>query len=388
MKKKRVLFLVGAPAPYRELLFEQLAQSSRYEIRVLYCRKRQPDQGWNLTKRNYSAVFLKNLSPARWKGKLLITNLNPGVLKQLRNYQPDAVVVYGYNSLTMLLAVSWCNYHGVPVLMRSDSNIQIERVKPSLHLMAKRMVLAFLVKRITAFLTIGKMNSAYWRYYGALPSQIFPASFAIDTEYFGREAERRRTDRERARSENGWQSMFLLLYVGRLVRVKRVDALIEAVRLALAEGLNVELLIVGDGAERKRLEALASGLAQIHFLGFKDWRSLPQYYGVADLLVLPSEGEQWGLVINEAMASGLPVLAVQSAAAAKELIDHRRNGFLASDGAAPTLASALKQACTSRNDLSALGRRARSASRAWAYSSAVEGIDRALISCLSMGRRS
>ncbi len=388
MKKKRVLFLAGAPAPYREPLFEQLAESSRYEIRVLYCRKRQPDQGWNLTKRNYSAVFLKNLSPARWKGKFLITNLNPGVLKQLRNYQPDAVVVHGYNSLTMLLAVGWCNRHGVPVLMRSDSNIQIERVKPRLHLMAKRMVLAFLVKRITAFLTIGKMNSAYWRYYGALQSQILPASFAIDTEYFGREADRYRADWGRARSENGWQSKFLLLYVGRLVRFKRVDTLIEAVRLALKDGLNVELLIVGDGAERKRLEALASDLAQIHFLGFKDWRSLPQYYGVADLLVLPSEDEPWGLVINEAMASGLPVLAVRSAGAARELIDHKRNGFLTPDGTTPTLVAALKQACTSRNDLSTLGRRARRASRAWAYSPAVEGIDRALISCLSMGRRS
>ena len=220
MKKKRVAFLVGAPAPYREPLFKRLAASSRCDIRVLYCHERQPDQGWNFAVQDYSAVFLKNLSPLKWRGKFLVSDVNPGVLKELQSYKPDAVVVHGYNTVTALLAIRWCKRRGIPVLMRSDSNIYAEPLKPRFKLIVKRLFLAWLIKHVSAFITVGKRNSAYWQHYGASPRQLFMASLAIDNDYFGREAARYRFNRERTLAENGWWSAFLLLYVGRLVRFK------------------------------------------------------------------------------------------------------------------------------------------------------------------------
>jgi len=387
MKKKRVAFLVGVPTPYREPLFKRLAKSSRYDIRVLYCRERQPDQGWNFAVRDYPAVFLKNLSPVRWRGRFLISDINPGVSKELQTYKPDAVVVYGYNTLTALLAIRWCRRRGIPVLMRSDSNVMAEPVKTRFKLMVKRRFLAWLTKQVSVFLTVGKMNSAYWQHYGVSLDQLFMASFAIDNDYFSSEAARYRADRQKLRAENGWQSAFLLLYVGRLVPVKRVDVLIEAVRLASASGADIGLLVVGDGAERKRLEAQACGIPHVHFVGFKEWRHLPKYYGIADLFVLPSEVESWGLVINEAMASGLPVVATRIAGAAGDLIVEGQNGFLVPAGDAATLASIVKQVCINKDYLSTLGKNAQVASQAWSYSTAAEGIDRALMHCLRTGLR-
>jgi len=383
VKKKRVAFLVGAPTPYREPLFKRLAASSRCDIRVLYCRERQPDQGWEFALQDYSAVFLKNLSPVKWRGKFLVSDVNPGVLKELRSYKPDAVVVHGYNTVTALLAIRWCKHRGVPVLMRSDSNVHAEPMKTRFKLMVKRLFLTWLMKQVAAFLTVGKTNSAYWQHYGASLDQIFMASLAIDNDYFGREAARSRANRERTLAENGWRSAFLLLYVGRLVPVKRVDVLIEAVRLASVDGLNLGLVIVGDGTERTRLETQAFGMSQVHFVGFQEWRDLPRYYGVADLFVLPSEVEPWGLVINEAMASGLPVLAVRTAGAAGDLIVPEQNGFLVPEGSsAATLASVLKEVCVSKDYLSTFGKKAQLTSRVWSYSAAAEGIERALAHCL------
>jgi glycosyltransferase involved in cell wall biosynthesis len=385
MKKKRVAFLVGVPTPYREPLFKRLAESSRYDIRVLYCRERQPDQEWNLAVRDYPAVFLKNLSPVQWKGRFFISDINPGVCRELRAFSPDAVVVHGYNTLTALLAIGWCKRRGIPVLMRSDSNVMAEPVKTRFKLMVKRRFLAWLTKQVSVFLTIGKMNSAYWQHYGASPDRLLGASLAIDINYFSRQAAHYRADRERIRAENGWQSAFLLLYVGRLVPVKRVDVLIEAVRLASADGLALGLLVVGDGTERRRLEEQARSIPQVHFVGFKEWRNLPMYYGIADLFVLPSEVEPWGLVINEAMASGLPVVAVRTAGAAGDLIVEGQNGFLVPAGDAATLASLVKQVCINKDYLSTLGKNAQVASQAWSYSTAAQGIDRALMHCLGTG---
>lgn len=387
MRNKRVAVLVGAPTPYREPLFKRLAESSDYELRVLYCRERQPDQGWNLTTRDYPAAFLRNLSPVRWRGRFFISDINPGVCRELQTYGPDVVIVYGYNTLTDLLVIRWCKRRRIPLLMRSDSNFLTEPAKTYFRLTAKRLFLAWLTKQVTAFLSVGTMNSAYWQHYGVSPDQLFKAHCAIDNDYFESEAACYRADRIRIRAENGWRSTFLLLYVGRLVPLKRVDVLIEAVRLASASGLDIGLLVVGDGAERKRLEEQARDLPQVHFVGFREWRDLPRYYGIADLFVLPSEVESWGLVINEAMASGLPVVATRVAGAARDLIVEGKNGFLVPVGDAVTLASTVKQVCVSKDYLSILGKNAQADCRAWSYSAAVEGINRALKFCFNNERR-
>lgn len=374
-------FVVGAPTPYREPFFERLAESGELEIVVLYCRGRQPDQKWQLAKRRYPSRLLRNLSPVNWRGRFLISDINPDVCRELEAFDPSAVVVHGYNTLTFLSAVRWCKRRRIPVLMRSDSNILAEPSKAQHKLLAKRLFLGWLTRQITVVLALGTANSEYWQQYGAPPEKLITACETVDINYFRTEAARYRAERDRIRQENGWRSRFLLLYIGRLVPVKRVDILIEAVRIARAGGLDIGLLVVGDGVERQRLEEQACMLPEVHFLGFRDLQDLPRFYGISDIFVLPSEVEPWGFVVIEAMASGLPVVATRVVGAARDMVVEGKNGFLVPERNAEALATTFKRMCMSEDSLSALGKNAQVTSEAWSYSAAVEGINGALSYC-------
>lgn len=380
--KKRVAILVGVPTPYREPFFERLARSADYDIQVLYCRDHQPGQQWRLSAPLHPARYLRNFAPARWHGRALVGAINPGVWRELRAFGPDAVIIYGYATATMLLAILWATSHRIPMLMRSDSNVLAELGKPHLTLALKRLLLRWLTRRVSAFLSVGTMNSQYWQFYGATPEKIFLARYAVDNEYFQTQADYYRVSRQTIRDENGWRQRYLLLYVGRLVRCKRVDLLIEALRQVSERRSDIGLLIVGDGTERKSLEKLAQNLPQVFFLGFHDWRHLPRFYAAADLFILPSECEPWGLVVNEAMASGLPVIATRKVGAAHDLIIEGENGYLVPENDVEAMASAIGRACQSEERLRALGAKAQQSIAPWTYEATQEGFCQALAYCL------
>jgi len=379
--KKRVAILVGVPTPYREPLFERLARSGDYDIQVLYSRDHQPGQQWRLGAHPYPARYLKNFAPARWHGRLLVGAINPGVWRELRAFRPDAVVIYGYNTATTMLAILWVIAHRIPMLVRTDSNVVAEQGKPQLKLALKRLVLGWLTKRVSAFLSVGTLNSQYWQFYGATPEKIFLARYAVDNECFQTQADHYRVSRQTIRDENGWGQRYLLLYVGRLIGLKRVDVLIEALRRLSTKRSDIGLLIVGDGAKRKSLEKLAQNLPQVFFLGFHDWKDLPRFYAAADLFVLPSEVEQWGLVLNEAMASGLPVIATRKVGAAHDLIIEGENGYMVPENDPAALASAIGRACESEQRLLLLGEKARCTVQSWSYDSTLAGFHNALSRC-------
>jgi glycosyltransferase involved in cell wall biosynthesis len=119
----------------------------------------------------------------------------------------------------------------------------------------------------------------------------------------------------------------------------------------------------------------------VYFAGFQDPSHLPKYYGVADVFVLPSQCEPWGLVVNEAMASGLPVIATGKVGAARDLIVEGENGYLVPENDPVALASAIDRACESEQHLLLLGEKARGTVQSWNYDSTLAGFHKALCRC-------
>ena len=177
---------------------------------------------------------------------------------------------------------------------------------------------------------------------------------AVDNDLFARSAAKARQNVTQLRHELGLPARYFL-YVGRLVREKGIFELVAAYA-TLEEQLREEvgLVFAGDGSSRRDLEAQAARVSRgvVKFAGFAHRERLAEYYALAEALVLPTYSDTWGLVVNEAMACGLPVILSQAAGCAADLVTEGWNGRIVPVKSVPQLASAM-QALGSRPDLCA-----------------------------------
>ncbi len=268
---------------------------------------------------------------------------NPELARILTRERYDVISVHGYNHLSSWLAFVTATGLRTPFLLRGDSNLQ--KARPTLNLVAKELVLRALVKASAGCLCIGTENERYWARYGAPPEKLFRAPMPVDNGFFSSGAARATEDgsAQALRREAGvGADEVLLLFAGKLVPWKGVDTLIEATA-RLSKRHPVRAVVVGDGPLRSEFERLSASLcAPVHFAGFANQSQLPAWHAASDLHVLPSRHEAWGLVVNEAMACGKPVVASDACGCAVDLIRGRGTGESFSAGDADSLVNALE----------------------------------------------
>jgi glycosyltransferase involved in cell wall biosynthesis len=185
------------------------------------------------------------------------------------------------------------------------------------------------IKNCNAFIVAGASSFEYLRGFGLPEKNIFIAPNAVDTEFFAEHAAHVRSDSVGQRLRLGLPNHFAL-YVGRLVKEKGVFDLLHAyAKLAPNKREGLSLVFVGDGAARQELEKQAERISpgRVDFAGFLQRRELVSYYALADMFVLPTHTDPWGLVVNEAMACSLPVICTDAAGCAPNLVKDRWNGM-------------------------------------------------------------
>lgn len=370
----RVAVITGPPAPYREPVFAELAKRPGIELRVFHASTGHADLGWqssNASKRDYDHVFLENYMPERGRRLPAVGYLSLGLPAELRSFAPDYLIVYGYNQLSQWLAFRYALSEGVPFALRSDSNVHLDRSQ-SIQSSIRRRLLHQLVRKAHAVLPVGSANRAYWETYGAQPSQVFMAPYAIDNAKVGRLIG--------DRTASATDAPLRLLYIGRLLPRKGVDLLIQAFN-QLVDQTSATLTVIGDGPERARLESMQSPAARTQ----TQWRGkLPNEQAIAamrdaDLFVLPSRYEPWGLVVNEAMAAGLPVVAHRQVGAAIDLMEDSVHGWLLEELTTDALLESFRQAAADREHLHMMGAMARARVQAWSISATVDGMIAAIM---------
>ncbi len=194
--------------------------------------------------------------------------------------------------------------------------------------------------------TTGSLNRDYYATFGVEPSRIYFAPFCVDNAFFALDAKRQLLARQRYRSETGLpQDAVVVLFVGKLTARKGAAALIQAYAKIHDHHGEAWLVIAGAGGEESRLKALVAemGLSRVLFAGFTNQTELPKVYAAADIFVLPAAGhEPWGLVVNEAMAAGLPVIVSDEVGAAPDLVRGKGTGIVYHRGDIDALAQALR----------------------------------------------
>jgi glycosyltransferase involved in cell wall biosynthesis len=283
----------------------------------------------------------------------------------------DALWVHGYGHQALLRAILYARSRGISVLLRGDS--RFGPPWPSApRRQAKRLMLGFLFRLIDAFLAVGSANRDYYRNFGVSDDRIFSTPYAVDNDFFASRAAAASQRRDAFRAELGLApDRPVVLYAGKLQRLKRVDDLIEAC-IGLTSprpGLPPYLLIVGDGLERAALEARARSLRfdAIKWAGFRNQSELPAFYDLCDVLVLPSDNEAWGLVLNEAMNAGKPVIASDRVGAARDLIHEGINGAVFPAGDVKALRKAIGRVLEQPDRAMQMGRASREIIRKWNF---------------------
>ena len=248
----------------------------------------------------------------------------PGIFRRLQALRPDAVVVNGWVAKTCLQALWACRRLGIPCLVRGEANLLRPRAvwKHALH--------RLLVRRYDAWLAIGSANRDFYRFHGCPEDRIFWTPYAVDNDYFAAQAAERagrRTELQAAWGIPPGRTVFL--FAGKLVAKKRpLDLIAALARLPGDLRGRAHALVAGDGPLRAECEDQArQHQVSATFAGFLNQTRLPDAYAAADLLVLPSDaGETWGLVVNEAMASGRPAIVSRVAGCCADLVQDGETG--------------------------------------------------------------
>ncbi len=256
----------------------------------------------------------------------------------------DAIWVHGWSHPFTLAARKVARQLRVPLLLRGETFLGC--IKGGwFRRWAHRLVYRHRFRQVAAFLAVGSLNRQLYLNYGVREEQIFSVPYAVDNRFFQDRAAEAKPNRSALRSSLGIaEDRTIVLFCGKLIAKKGAETLIRAINLCSAAALaKPVLLIVGDGELRPSLEDLAHTLAPdcVKFVGFKNQTELPAYYDLCDLFVIPSLFEPWGLVVNEVMNAGKPVVASDVVGSAADLVQSGVNGAIFPAGDIDALASAL-----------------------------------------------
>ncbi len=353
--KPRVAIVHNIVPPYRVPLLEALARDPRFELRVLFMARTEKVRSWRVPEQlGFPHEFLPGLH-LRLPATSFTLHMNPSVLGALARFDPDAIVVGGWDSLTAYLAALAKN-RGRPrrLVLWSESNAVGKPPVEGLRAAPKRWI----VRRSDAALVPGRMAQDYLRRLGggALPMEPFPN--VVDTSRFALPEGQRGALRRARRASLGVEGT-TFLFLGQLVERKGIPELLEAFGRA-AFGAPATLLLVGEGPLRGLALAQAAASRPGRRIVVEPYRQIEELaaiYAAADALVLPSREDPWPLVVVEAMTAGLPVLASDAVGNGPELVLPGRTGFAFRAGDPADLAECLARAAAA--DLPALGAHAR-----------------------------
>ena len=341
---KRVLFLTNYPSPYRVRFFDELGKLM--DVTVLFADriedKKHRNASWYVpSEGSFKAVQLEKTFSVRSNSLCL------EVTKWL-NREYDHIVVCGYSNPTVILAMAYLRLKKIPFWMEVDGGL-IRQDAPWKHKLK-----SLLVGCPDKWLSSGHYTSRYLVHYGAKEDNVFEYPFTSLSEADLLPAAVTPEEKAELRRELGIEEKHCLLAIGQFIHRKGFDVLLKAAA-ELPKDAGV-YLVGGEPTEEYIALRRELGLTNVHFLGFQNKQTLVKYYKAADVFVLPTREDIWGLVVNEAMAYGLPVITTDRCVAGLELVEEGVTGYIVPVRDVQALAEKMNRILG--DDLAAMGRAA------------------------------
>ena len=377
------------PIQYFAPLYRRLAQEPDVDLTVYFCSRQGADEyldvgfgervKWDVSLLDgYKHQFLRNL-----RGRDHVAGfwsiINPAIVRELRENHYDALLVNGHNHATYLLSIFAAKVLGIPVLMRCETHLGLQR--SALRRAIRKPLMSFLYNQLCdACLPIGTLNKEFYLSHGVAEERLFTVPYAVDNEYFIAAAAKFARQPTLRRELGLPADKPVILFASKLMPRKRPMDLMRAFGRLRASGTDAALAFVGSGEEEGALKDYVreKQLPDVHFFGFQNQSELPKFYSAADVFVFPSENEPWGLVLNEVMCAGLPVITSREVGAAADLVREGENGFMFEAGKVAELTGCLSRVIGDPGIRKRLGDESLRIIKGWDYESCLIGIAKAL----------
>ena len=379
----RLAILASHPIQYFTPIYRRLAEERGLDVEVMYYRdfgvRPQFDRQfarpivWDTDQlAGYRHRFLRNVSPVTDTFNPLHA-INPGAFTRLlRGY--DALWVNGYTYPSNWLAAIAGKLRGTKLLLRSDLRLYHRKVRRWYHV-PRDIVLRAWIRAADAILYVGQANRQAYEHYGARPHQLFFTPHSVDVAAISSTADAAKKDTNALRARLGLPADAVIIqFVGKLTAQKHVDRMLRLAQQLT--GTSAHVMIAGSGPleETLRQTATAMGLTNVTFLGFVNQSAIAEVYAAGDIFVLPSEGEAWGLAVNEAMAAGVVPVISSEVGAAADLIIQGETGFVFPFGDWKTMTEQVERLVHDRALRHRMATAARAHVRGYGYDVAVRGI--------------
>lgn len=336
---QNIIILNSHPIQYFTPLYQKIDKDTEINLTVFFCSdigaRSYYDIGfgrnikWDIpVLEGYKYVFLKNHTFKSSSLDGFWGALNLGIINHLWKSPKGVVLVFGWNYATNVLAIFFGRLFGHKICMRSDTPITRDLTKKTLKRIIRTFVFRFILfPFIHFFLYIGKQNKAFYKKYGVREKQLIFSPFAVDNDRFSIN-NIIPFDKNALRIDLGLPiEKRVFLFSGKLIPIKQPMQLIRAFHHS--NTLNSVLVFIGDGELRGEMETYIrhEKIENIYIHGFINQTDISKYYAAADIFVMCSKLDAWGLSVNEAMNSNLPLLLSNRTCCVDDLLEEGKNGF-------------------------------------------------------------
>ncbi len=356
----KLVIIQNMMVPYEIPLFEGLSRHPKIDLIVYFCARGYKHRKWgslrNLTCKHR---FLRGLTLQC--GNVAIS-LNPSIAFRIYKDRPDTIVLSGgYLHPTMIFAFLFAKVLRIPIIYRTDENANTRLSSSGLARILSTTLEIYIVRHVAAIICPSSASKRFYSIKSGYEIPIYQIHYTTmsDDQFIAKSAIYRSVKNELKRGF-GILEEKIVIYVGRFSKEKGISYLVTAVQQLRKQMSNFALLLLGDGPLLNELmsHCKVQRMNNVYFPGFTSEEDKIRYYSISDIFVLPSLREPWGVVVNEAMLCGLPVIVTRVAGAC-DMVHSGENGIIIREGDSIDLRNALRSLLVDEISRSIMGKNAR-----------------------------
>jgi glycosyltransferase involved in cell wall biosynthesis len=301
-----ITLITNIPVPYREPLHELLNVKFNGQYSVVYSSRLEPNRKWNFELGNYNHCFLNKGLTFAFGNSFM--HLNFDVFKTLNRLNPKVLIVTGFY-FSMLFAWTWALVKRRKIVVFIDGTVESERSLTFMH----RFIRRILLKRANSFIGPSNATLELFSSYGVKKEALFKSHLFVDNGRYIKHGVKK----------------YDLLFCGHINDNKNPMFFLQVIQALKGKGVNVSALMLGDGPDRAEVESVIDKHhLDVVVQGFIPQSELPGFYSQCRIFLFPTKNDAWGVVANEACASGLPVITTPMAGCSNDLVVDGYNGFV------------------------------------------------------------